>query len=144
MMRFDFELAMLEGKLAVRDLPDAWRERMKSDLGVAPSDDRDGVLQDVHWFGGVIGGAFQGYTLGNILSAQFFQAATKARSTIPDGIRRGEFDALHSWLRENLYQHGRKFTPDELVRHATGSPLSIQPYVRYLRRKYRELYELQS
>jgi carboxypeptidase Taq len=142
MMRFDFELALLEGRLAVRDLPEAWRERIKSDLGVAPPDDRDGVLQDVHWFGGVIGGAFQGYTLGNVLSAQFFDAATRAHPSIPDEIGRGEFGTLHDWLRENIYQHGRKFTPDELVKRATGNPLNIQSYVRYLRQKYGDLYSL--
>ena len=142
MMRFDFELALLEGRLAVRDLPEAWRERIKSDLGVAPPDDRDGVLQDVHWFGGVIGGAFQGYTLGNVLSAQFFDAATRAHPSIPDEIGRGEFSTLHDWLRENIYQHGRKFTPDELVKRATGNPLNIQSYVRYLRQKYGDLYSL--
>ena len=142
MMRFDFELALLEGKLAVRDLPEAWRQRMKSDLGVAPPDDSDGVLQDVHWYGGIIGGSFQGYTLGNVLSAQFFEAATRAHPSIPGEIGRGAFNTLHDWLRQNIYQHGRKFTPDELVLRVTGSPLTIGPYVRYLRRKYGELYSL--
>ena len=82
MLRFDFELALLEGSLAVRDLPEAWRERFRADLGIAPPDDRDGVLQDVHWFDGVIGGAFQGYTLGNILSTQFYEAALAAHPEI--------------------------------------------------------------
>ena len=78
MLRFDFELQLLEGKLAVRDLPEAWRERFTDDIGITPPDDKDGAMQDIHWFGGVIGGAFQGYTLGNILSAQFFEAALRA------------------------------------------------------------------
>jgi carboxypeptidase Taq len=142
MMRFNFELALLEGKLAVRDLPEAWRERYRADLGYAPPGDRDGVLQDVHWFGGLIGGAFQGYTLGNILSAQFFEAAARAHPSIPDEIARGEFGTLRDWLRQNIYQHGRKFTPDELVQRATGNPLNVQSYVRYLRQKYGELYSL--
>ena len=83
MIRFDLELALLEGTLAVRDLPEAWRARYQADLGVAAPDDRDGVLQDVHWYGGVIGGAFQGYTLGNILGAQFFAAALQAHPEHP-------------------------------------------------------------
>ncbi len=86
MVRFDLELALLEGTLAVRDLPEAWRERYAADLGIAPPDDRDGVLQDVHWYGGLIGGAFQGYTLGNIMSAQFYDAAVRAHSSIPAEI----------------------------------------------------------
>lgn len=142
MIRFDFELQLLEGKLAVRDLPEAWRERYKTDLGIAPPDDRDGVLQDVHWYGGQIGGSFQGYTLGNILSAQFFDAALCANPQIPDQIARGEFTPLHGWLQENIYQHGAKFTANELVKRATGQPLTIEPYIRYLRTKYGELYKL--
>jgi len=142
MIRFDLELQLLEGKLSVRDLPEAWRERYKSDLGVAAPDDRDGVLQDVHWFGGQIGGAFQGYTLGNILSAQFYEAATKTHPEIPSQIARGEFSTLYAWLKENIYQHGSKFTANEIVKRATGQPLTIEPYIRYLRTKYGELYRL--
>ncbi len=141
-IRFDLELALLEGELEVRDLPDAWRERYAADLGIAPPDDRDGVLQDVHWYSGVIGGAFQGYTLGNILSAQFFEAAVNAHPEIPDEITCGEFGTLHGWLKEHLYQHGRKYTPSELIERATGQPLNIEPYIRYLRTKYGELYTL--
>ncbi len=136
MLRFDLELDMLEGKLAIRDLPDAWNARYQSDLGIHAPDDRDGVLQDVHWYGGRIGGAFQGYTLGNILSAQFYEAALKAHPDIPDQIRLGDFATLHGWLRDNIYRHGRKFTADELVRRVTGGPLTIDPYLRYLRGKY--------
>ena len=142
MMRFDLELDLLEGGLAVRDLPEAWRERLKADLGIAPPDDRDGVLQDVHWYDGVIGGGFQGYTLGNILSAQFFAAAIAARPEIKEELKTGEFAALHGWLKSNIYRHGRKFTAAELVERVTGGPLSIAPYIRYLCEKYGELYDL--
>ena len=142
MMRFDFELALLEGKLAVRDLPEAWRERFKADLGIVPPDDRDGVLQDVHWYGGSIGGSFQGYTLGNILGAQFFETALLAHPEIPTRIESGEFGTLHGWLKEHIYQHGSKYTAPELIERVTGGPLSIAPYIRYLRTKYGELYRL--
>jgi carboxypeptidase Taq len=142
MIRFDLELQLLEGKLAVRDLPEAWRARYQSDLGIASPDDRDGVLQDVHWYGGQIGGVFQGYTLGNILSAQFYEAATKANPEILNQIPRGEFATLHGWLQENIYQHGSKFTANEIVKRATGQDLTIEPYIRYLRTKYGELYNL--
>ncbi|MDR6226690.1 carboxypeptidase M32 [Desmospora profundinema] len=142
MIRFDLEVDMLEGKLAVKDLPEAWRERYKRDLGVFDPGDRDGVLQDVHWHFGPIGGMFQGYTLGNILSAQYYEAALKAHPEIPDQIRQGRFDTLHGWLRENIYQHGAKYTAQELTERATGSPLTIDPYVRYLKTKFGELYAL--
>jgi carboxypeptidase Taq len=142
MLRFDLELKMLEGKLAVKDLPDAWRAGMRADLGIEPPDDRDGCLQDVHWYSGGIGGAFQSYTIGNILAAQFYAAALRAHPDIPDQIAHGEFGALHAWLRENIYRHGAKFPPNEIVKRATGSAMSMRPYLDYLRGKYGELYRL--
>ena len=142
MLRFDFELAMLEGRLAIADLPEAWHERFRADFGITAPDDRDGVLQDVHWFSGRIGGVFQGYTLGNILSAQFYEAALAAQPSIPDEIRRGEFGTLHGWLKDAIYRHGRKFTAAELTERVTGGPLSVEPYIRYLKTKYGELYDL--
>ena len=142
MLRFDLELEMLEGKLAVRDLPEAWDERFRADLGIVPPDDRDGAMQDIHWHSGPIGGAFQGYTLGNIMGAGFFEAALQAHPEITSEIEEGEFGTLHSWLSENIHQHGRKYTPSELIQRVTGAPLSIEPYIRYLRAKYGELYEL--
>ncbi len=142
MLRFDFELDLLEGRLSVRDLPEAWHERYETDLGVTAPDDRDGVLQDVHWYSGQVGGVFQGYTLGNILGAQFYAAALQARPQIPADIERGDFSALHTWLKDNLYTHGSKFTAAEVVQKVTGGPLSIEPYINYLRGKYGELYNL--
>ena len=142
MMRFDLELDLLEGRLRVRDLPEAWRARMQADFGLAPPDDRNGCLQDVHWYSGSIGGEFQGYTIGNVLSAQFYDAAVKAHPDIPADIAKGEFGTLHRWLRENIYRHGRKFTPDEIVERATGTPMSLGPYLAYLRGKYGEFYRL--
>lgn len=142
MLRFDLELAMLEGKLAIRDLPEAWNSRFQQDFGITPPDNRDGVLQDVHWFGGFIGGAFQGYTLGNILSAQFFDAAQRAHPAIRNEMRQGQFGSLHGWLKDNVYRHGRKFTAPEVVERATGAPMSITPYIQYLKTKYGKLYSL--
>jgi carboxypeptidase Taq len=142
MLRFDLELDLLEGRLKVEDLPEAWRARFEADLGLAPPDDRDGCLQDVHWYAGSVGGGFQGYTIGNILSAQFYDAALGAHPAIPAEIAKGEFGTLHGWLRSHVYRHGRKLEPDELVQRATGSPMRIAPYIAYLREKYGALYQL--
>ncbi|MBA4493854.1 carboxypeptidase M32 [Paenactinomyces guangxiensis] len=139
-IRFDLELAMLEGKLAVKDLPEAWRSRYQSDIGIASPDDKNGVLQDIHWYMDYIGGMFQGYTLGNILSCQFYEAALKACPEIPVQITQGEFGTLHEWLKDNIYRHGSKFTAEEIIERATGSSLTIEPYMNYLRSKYGELY----
>jgi len=90
----------------------------------------------------MIGGAFQGYTIGNVLSAQFFEGATRAHPQIGAEIAAGEFGMLHGWLKQNVYRHGRKYTAAELVERATGGPLSFEPYICYLREKYGELYGL--
>jgi carboxypeptidase Taq len=142
MLRFDFELAMLEGKLAVRDLPEAWNARFKEDFGIIPPHDRDGVLQDVHWYAGLVGGAFQGYTLGNILGAQFYKSALQAHSEIPAEMEQGKFDVLHGWLKENIYQYGSKYTAAELVQRICAGPIAIEPYMDYLKEKYGALYKL--
>ena len=142
MLRFDFEMALLEGKLAVKDLPEAWRERFRQDFGITPPDDRLGCLQDVHWFGGQVGGAFQGYTLGNILAGQFYAQALRSHPEIPAEMAQGKFDTLRGWLVENIYQHGRKYTAAELVQRITGGPIRIGPYIQYLKSKYGELYPI--
>jgi carboxypeptidase Taq len=139
-LRFDLEVDLLEGRLAVKDLPEAWRARYRSDLGVSPPSDRDGCLQDVHWYSGRIGGEFHSYTIGNVLGAQFYAAALRAHPDIPQQIAAGEFGALKAWLGENLYRHGRKFGADEIVRRATGEGMTIKPYIAYLREKYGALY----
>lgn len=142
MIRFDIELALLEGNLLVRDLPEYWHVRYSADMGMRAPDDRDGVMQDVHWFSDRVGGCFQGYTLGNIIGAQFFTQALKAHPEIPHEMEQGNFDILHTWLIDNVYQHGNKFTANELIEKVTGGPLSIEPYLAYLRSKYGELYKL--
>ena len=142
MIRFDLELQMLEGSLEVKDLPEAWNERYRSDLGIVPESDTDGVLQDVHWYTGQIGGMFQGYTLGNLMSAQFFEAALQAHSEILTEIEQGHCNTLHNWLKDKIYQHGCKYTATELIRGVTGADLRIDPFIRYIRTKYGQLYTL--
>ncbi len=90
MLRFDFEMALLEGKLAVKDLPEAWNERFRQDFGIIPPNNRLGCLQDVHWYGGIVGGSFQGYTLGNILGGLFYSRALQAAPRNPGGNRARE------------------------------------------------------
>lgn len=136
MIRFDLECALLEGRLAARDLPQAWNARYAEDLGVASTTDTDGCLQDVHWYGGLIGGGFQSYTIGNILASQFYGAALARHPSIPSEISAGKFGTLHDWLIENIYRHGRKYDPAQLVERVTGGPMSIVPYLDYLTHKY--------
>ncbi len=142
MIRFDLELQMLEGTLAIKDLPDAWHARYQSDLGLVAPDDSDGCLQDVHWYAGVIGGSFQGYTLGNVMGSLFYDAALNAQPSIPQDIAAGNYQPLHQWLISNIYRHGQKYTADELIERVTGGPLTIKPYINYLSQKFGDLYDL--
>jgi carboxypeptidase Taq len=139
LLRFELENEMLEGKLKVVDLPEAWNTRMKSYLGINVPNDREGVLQDIHW-SYVSFGIFPGYTIGNLIGAQLME---KVRGAIPDldaQIERGEFAPLLGWLRKNVHRHGRKFTPNELLERATGKPLTPAPWIAYIREKYGALY----
>ncbi|KGF72971.1 carboxypeptidase [Neosynechococcus sphagnicola sy1] len=142
MIRFDLEVALLEGSLAVSDLPAAWNERYRTDLGLVPETDQEGILQDVHWYCGTIGGMFQGYTLGNLMSAQFFEALLTAHPEVPAQMQQGDFQPIREWLRLQIHQHGCTYRPLELVEHVTGTSLSIEPFLRYLQQKYGELYAI--
>jgi len=142
-LRFELEQALVTGELAVADAPAAWNAKMESYLGLTPPNDTLGVLQDVHWSGGMIG-YFPDYLLGSMLSVQLF---AKAREGMPDllsQIEAGRLADLLAWLREKVHTHGRKFTLDEITRRVLGTNLSPQPYLNYLRERYGEIYGLGS
>lgn len=139
MLRFDLERAMLRGDLPVRDVPGAWNERMRQDLGVVVPDDRRGALQDIHWSMGALA-YFPTYTLGNVYAAQFWEAIRAAIPDLDAQVARGDFSALLAWLRENVHRHGRRFRAPELCERITGGPLSPEPLLRYLEGKLRPLY----
>jgi carboxypeptidase Taq len=141
LLRFELEVALLDGTLSIAELPEAWNAKMKEYLGVSPASDADGALQDIHWSGGMFA-YFPTYTIGNVLAVQLFDAAKTAHPTIMDEAAQGEFTSLHSWLTSNIYQHGSKYEPQDLIERATGSRLDTAPYIRYLREKFGELYEL--
>jgi carboxypeptidase Taq len=141
MLRLELEIDLIEGSLAVKDLPEAWNSRMQEYLGIVPPNDSLGVLQDVHWSMGLVG-YFSTYALGNVISVQLWEAIQRAIPDLEEQIRQGEFAALLGWLRENIHQHGAKFEPQELVRRVTGEGIDSAPYVRYLRNKYSQVYGL--
>ena len=141
LLRFELELALFEGDLSVADLPQAWNAKMEEYLGIVPENDTRGILQDTHWAIGYFG-YFPSYTVGNVLSVQLFETAVEARPEIMPQMARGEFDALLGWLRENIHRHGKKYEPDYLISNATGRPPNTTPYLRYLERKFGELYGL--
>jgi carboxypeptidase Taq len=141
MLRMEIEIALMEGKLAVKDLPDYWNTKMQEYLGITPPNDAKGVLQDVHWAGGMVG-YFSTYALGNLISAQLWEKINQDLPDLTGQIRSGKFDGLLGWLREKIHRHGRKFEPQELVQKVTGSKIDSAAYVRYLTKKYSEIYDL--
>ncbi len=141
MLRLELEIALIEGSLEVKDLPEAWNNSMQEYLGIRPANDASGVLQDVHWSQGYFG-YFSTYALGNLISAQLWESMANDIPDLDAQIQRGEFNALTSWLREKVHRHGAKFEPQELVQRITGSKIDQRPYVRYLTNKYTEIYQL--
>jgi carboxypeptidase Taq len=134
-LRYRLEQAMVAGDLAARDLPDAWAEGLRGLLGIAPDSDRDGCLQDIHWYDGSWG-YFPTYTLGALIAAQLFEAA---RETIPDlmgQIAAGDFRPLFAWLRQRVHSQGSLLSTAELVEGATGHPLGTASFERHLRDRY--------
>lgn len=140
-IRFELENDLLEGRLSVDDAPEAWNAKYEEYLGIRPTTDTEGILQDVHWSGGMIG-YFPTYTLGNLMSVPFYNKAVEAHPDIPAEIGKGEFSTLLTWLQENIYQHGRKYMPAELFTKVTGEEMAAAQYLDYLRGKYGEIYEL--
>ncbi len=140
-LRFEIEKALIEGEIGVDDLPRIWNSKMKELLMLDVPDDSLGVLQDVHWSGGMIG-YFPTYSLGNLYSAQFFAAARRDIPTLDDEMARGEFGRLLTWLREKIHVHGKMYSAQELVKNATGEKLNSKYFADYISRKYGEIYEL--
>jgi carboxypeptidase Taq len=140
-LRFELEQAMLNGDLAAKELPEAWNAKMEELLGVVPPTDSQGCLQDVHWTRPGFG-YFPTYALGNLYGAQFWETAVAQHPVIETELAEGKTTTLLNWLRENIHQHGRKFTPGELVERVTGKPLSHEAFIRYVTAKFSDIYEL--
>jgi carboxypeptidase Taq len=141
LIRFELEQALLEGQLSVADLPAAWNQMYRTQLGVEPARDAEGVLQDVHWSAGLVG-YFPTYALGNLYAAQFFAQADAELGGLHAQFARGEFLPLRHWLAEKIHQQGQRYTAAELVQRVTGRPLSSEPLLRHLRAKFGPLYGL--
>ena len=140
-IRFELERALVEGDLAVADLPGAWNDAYTNTLGVTPPSDANGVLQDVHWSAGLFG-YFPTYALGNLYAAQFFDQAEEELGDLESAFAKGEFQPLLGWLREKIHAVGQRMTAAELVQDITGQPLGHGPLMRRLRDKFGKLYDL--
>jgi carboxypeptidase Taq len=137
MLRYDLEKEILSGNLKVKDLPEAWNSRMEDRLGVRPTNDAEGCLQDVHWAVGSFG-YFPSYALGAMIAAQLYESLRQARQELDEEIAAGKFQGMFDWLRENVYGVAASVTTPDLIKNATGRPLSAAAWLRYVEGKYLE------
>jgi carboxypeptidase Taq len=135
MVRFELEKKILDGALPVAELPDAWNEAMEQRLGVRPSNDNDGCLQDIHWAVGSFG-YFPSYAIGAVIAGQLFEALRGALPTLDEELAAGRFAGVLEWLRENVHAFGARLPVKELMKEASGRPLAAAAYLRYLESKY--------
>lgn len=139
MLRFEMESSLLDGSLAVQDVPERWNATMEEFLGLRPETDADGCLQDIHWSFGLVG-YFPTYTLGNLMSVQLFEAAARDLGDLDAQFSEGTFTPLREWLRENVHQYGRARSAAEILKGATGESLSAEPWLAYVREKFGAVY----
>jgi len=140
-LRFEIEADLMEDKISVNDLPGIWSEKMDEMLGVTPSNDVEGVLQDMHWSGGSIG-YFPTYAIGTMYSAQIYNQIAKENKDLESEIENGEFGNILSWLDKNIHQYGRLMMADDIVKKCCGEGLNSKAFVDYLKDKYYEIYQL--
>ena len=139
MLRFQIERDLISGRLAPRDVPEAWNDRFQNDFGLMPPDDAQGCLQDVHWSAGLFG-YFPTYALGNMYAAQLFEAAGKVLGDLNEQFSQGEFRPLLRWLRTNIHEHGQRYSAGELIQRISGKPLSDEPLMKHLQQRFCPLY----
>lgn len=140
-IRYEVEKAFINGDVKVDELPALWNRKYREYLGIEPENDREGILQDDHWAGGMIG-YFPSYALGNIYGAQFLNKMQKDIPDIFTRIENGDLDSVHQWLKENIHKYGAVYTPQELIKKVTGEELNAKYFIEYLNKKYSEIYDL--
>jgi carboxypeptidase Taq len=140
-LRFELEQELLDGRLPIEDLPEAWNARFKEYFGLEVDDDANGVLQDVHWSAGLIG-YFPTYAIGNLIAGQLWELAHEQVPDLDERIGAGELRPLREWLREHVHRHGAKFTTAELLQREGAGPVAIGPFTRYLKAKLSDVYGL--
>jgi carboxypeptidase Taq len=140
MVRFEIELEVIEGRVQVDELPEIWNAKIQEYLGLTPSNDAEGVLQDVHWSFGAFG-YFPTYTLGNLYAAMLFHQAKKEIADLQQNIGQGNFLPLKNWLNDRVHQWGRQFTASELLLRVTGQTITSEPFIQDLEDKFGNLYK---
>ncbi|MBS4169111.1 carboxypeptidase M32 [Parachlamydia sp. AcF125] len=140
-LRFEIEKALIEGSLPIKEIPEAWNEKLKQFLGLIPSTDSEGCLQDIHWSLGCFG-YFPTYSLGNLYAAQLFSAFEKESPDWENKVAKGEMKFIKEWLAKSIFQFGQQYSSVELVEKISGSSFSSKPFCNYLESKYKAIYAL--
>jgi carboxypeptidase Taq len=140
-IRYELEKAMMNDEIRVEDLPRLWNEKYREYLGVEPGNDAQGVLQDVHWSGGMFG-YFPSYALGNLYAAQFYHTMQKEMPDMMEMVEKGDLETIKKWLNDKIHRHGGVYKPSELIKMVTGEELSAKYFIDYLNKKYSEIYNL--
>jgi carboxypeptidase Taq len=140
-LRFELETALIDGSLSIKNVPEAWNQKMHELFGITPSTDREGCLQDIHWSMGAFG-YFPTYTLGNLYASHLFLGFEKEHPNWKELLQEGKLDFIRNWLYEHVHKHGRAYTSQELLENATGKKFTSDAYIDYLTNKYNEIYAL--
>jgi carboxypeptidase Taq len=140
MIRFEIEKGLINGTIQVADLPRLWNEKYQEYLGIEPDSNATGVLQDVHWSGGMFG-YFPSYSLGNIYAAQFTNALKKDIPNIDELVSQGNLAPIKAWYGEKIHKYGKLLTPAEIVKQVTGEEITSKYLVEYLTEKYQQIYQ---
>jgi carboxypeptidase Taq len=139
LVRYELEKGLLDGSISTENLNEVWNARYREYLGVEVPDDKQGVLQDIHWSQGLVG-YFPTYSLGSFYAAQFFKQAMVEIPNLILEIEKGNMSSLLQWLREKIHRHGRRYTSEELCEQITGEGLNLKYFMEYAEGKYRDIY----
>nr|WP_041606257.1 carboxypeptidase M32 [Halothermothrix orenii] len=141
MVRYEIEKALINRELEVAELPEVWNQKMKEYLGIEPENDKEGVLQDVHWSNALFG-YFPSYALGNIYAAQFYNTIKKEINNYDELISKGHFQPIKEWLGDKIHKYGKLLTPTEIIKKVTGEEINSRYLIKYLENKYSKIYKL--
>ncbi|MFW9821043.1 MAG: carboxypeptidase M32, partial [Candidatus Thorarchaeota archaeon] len=140
-LRFELERDLIDGKVKVSELPEVWNSRFNELLGIIPPDDKEGVLQDIHWSMGYFG-YFPTYFLGTLYGAQIYNKALEQNPKIPEEYKKGEFSNIVNYLKENIHQHGAVYRAEDLIKRVTGEELNPDYFFNYVEKKFYPIYGL--
>ncbi|SCK04450.1 Putative metalloprotease ypwA [uncultured Clostridium sp.] len=140
-IRYELEKDLINGRISLDQLPSEWNKKYKEYLGVEPTNDTDGVLQDVHWSASLFG-YFPSYALGNLYGAQIYNTLLNEKPEIMKEVGEGNLRNLHSWLKENVHKFGSLYTPSEIIKRVTGEELNSKYFINYLKEKYYKIYNI--